>query len=369
MINENRLVEKFIEYVKIDSETLNEKAFADHLYAELDELGFDLFKDEIGQSFGSNGYNIYGYLHGDLDLEPLVLSCHMDTVTPGVGIQPVIRDGAIYSDGTTILGGDDKSGIAAIVEAIKVVQEKKMDHRPLEVVFTIAEEGGLKGSKNFDCSRVKSRKGLVFDSGGDVGAVITKAPAQDKFTFKVIGKAAHAGIAPEEGINAIQVAAEAISNMNLLRIDEETTANIGIIQGGNATNIVTPEVTVIAEARSLKNDKLDIQSKHMMDTFDSAAEKFGAKVEIIMERTNNAFQISDDHDLIGLMASCFDRMGVDMTLKSSGGGSDANNFNEKGIEMINLATGMSKVHTNDEFITIDNLTKVSRLVYEVITMG
>lgn len=366
MINKDRLVDKFLEYVKVDSESGNEAEICKLLVEEMKAIGMEVYTDNAGEKAESNGNNVYGYLKGDLDIDPILFSAHMDTVTPGNGVNPVIKNGVISSSGDTILGGDDKSGIAAVLEAIKTIKENDLSHGPIEVAFTIYEEGGLRGSKNLEYDKINSKKAFVLDSGGQIGKTIVQAPAQAKMIFKVIGKPAHAGLAPETGISAIQVASEAIHNMNLLRIDEETTANIGMFNGGQATNIVCPEVEVIAEARSLNNEKLKVQSEHMVKCFKDAAEKFGAKLECEVINMYPAFKVDTNEEIVKIVEKACEKLELDFETAPTGGGCDANIFNCKGITAVNLSTGMSKVHTLDEFIKIEDLEKITKLVLEIM---
>lgn len=366
MVNKERIIDKFIEYVQIDSETGNEGEFSKLIVEEMKNMGMTVWTDDAGEKVGSNGNNVYGYLDGTLDIEPILFSSHMDTVKPGVGIKPIIKDGVIYSSGNTILASDDKSGINGILEALRTIQENNMSHGPIEVVFTICEEGGMGGSKNLAYNKIKSKKAFVFDSSGEVGKIIVQAPAQDKIKVKIIGKPAHAGVAPEEGISAIQVASEAITNMKLLRIDEETTANIGTFNGGKATNIVCPEVEIVAEARSLNNEKLKKQSDHMIACFKKAAEKYEA--ELVYEITNmyKAFNIGKDDELVKRVQNVCNKLGIKSNPTSTGGGSDANIYNEHGIKAINLGTGMTKAHTLEEHITIQSLVDISNVALELM---
>ncbi|RJX72963.1 M20/M25/M40 family metallo-hydrolase [Vibrio sinensis] len=364
-INRERLVDHFIELVKIDSETGNELAIATTLAEQLGMLGFSVQKLPVPQEF-TNGFNIYARLEGEIE-DSIVLSCHMDTVTPGIGIEPIIEDGIIRSKGNTILGGDDKSGIAAIIEAVRCIQAENLAHKTIEIAFTVHEEGGLHGSEHFDMGCITSNKAIVLDTGGPIGTIVNKAPGQQKIVATIKGRPAHAGLAPEEGISAIGVAADAITQMNLLRIDEETTANIGIVHGGNATNIVMPELEIIAEARSLNDDKLTAQVNHMIETFEAAAAKHGAEVEIESTRAYNAFVIADDHPHIETVKTSFSAIGCDPITKATGGGSDANNFNAKGLTTVNISTGMAKVHTTEEFIAIEDMVKVCEFVKHYLT--
>ncbi len=360
-VNEKRLVDDFIRLVKIDSETKNELQMADTLYKDLTDLGFKVSKLEVPAEIGSNGYNIYAILEGTKEGN-IMYSCHMDTVTPGNNIKPVINGDIITSDGTTILGSDDKSGIAAILESIRVIKENNLEHKTIEIAFTIYEEGGLFGAKNFDVSILKSKNACVFDSGGEIGTIINQAPAQTGMTFKIIGKPAHAGLAPETGINALTVLSHAITKMNLSRIDEETTANIGIVSGGQATNIVMPEVTVKAEARSLNNDKLNKQVDHMVSVLEDTCKEFGATLEKDVRQSYQAFNVSDDNEFLQDVKETLASLNYTPKTVPTGGGSDANIFATKGLTCLNLSTGMSKVHTKEEFQKISDLIKITNFI-------
>lgn len=366
MINQERLVNAFLEYVQISSPTKKEGEFARHITKILTEIGFEVTVDDAGEKLGCDTGNVIAKMKGNTGGAPILFSCHMDTVSPGENIKPIIKDGVIYSDGTTILGGDDKAGIAAIVEAIKVIKENQMPHGDLEIVFSIFEEGGLHGAKNLNYDEIHAKHAFVLDSGGDPGQVIVQGPAQDKLDFKVIGRPAHAGVAPEEGISAIMVASEAIANMTLLRIDAETTANIGRIEGGTVTNIVAPECVVKAEARSLDNDKLAKQSAHMVECFEKAAEKFGAKVECEVARMYSAFNVATDAAIVKNVFAACEAVGLKPFTASSGGGSDTNVFNANGIMAVNLGIGERKPHTLEEHLHIVDLINASKLVLEII---
>lgn len=364
-MNQDRLIKRFMDYVQIDSETLNEGKFDGVLVDELKALGFEVYTDNAGEKIGSNGYNIYAYLEGDKDLEVLAFSCHTDTVKPGVGIVPVLEDGIIRSASDTILASDDKAGIAAIMEAVTQIREEQLSHRPLEIIFTIAEEGGLRGAKNLEFDRVRSKKAIILDSSGSVGNVVVKAPAQDKIYATFTGKPAHAGIEPEKGISAIQMACHAIEQMKLLRIDEETTANVGSFIAESATNIVSPQAKVIAEARSLNGEKLAKQTQHMVDCFKQAADQFGGQVEVVVESMYGPINIDSDDAFLAEIEQYMTALGFTVKLASTGGGSDANVFNTKGIKAINLGTGMTGAHTLEEHISVKDLTDLCRVVKHI----
>lgn len=369
MINKNRVVEEFMKYVQIDSETKSEGEFAKFIKKELEALGAEVTVDGAGEIVGSDTGNVIARFKGTREGEPILFSCHMDTVTPGKGIKPIIKDDVIYSDGTTILGGDDKAGIAAILEAFKVIKENNIDHGPVEIAFTIFEEGGLFGSKNLDYSKINAKHAFVLDSGGNPGQIVIKGPAQDKITVKITGRPAHAGVCPEQGISAIQVASHAIANMKLLRIDEDTTANIGTISGGTVTNIVCPEVNILAEARSTDIKKLDVQTEHMINCFKDAAEKFEAVAEVKAERMYGPFVVDENEHVVEKAKKAFENLGIESFTAATGGGSDTNVLNNNGIKAVNLGIGERKAHTLEEHLRIEDLVNISKVVVELIKIS
>jgi tripeptide aminopeptidase len=250
---------------------------------------------------------------------------------------------------------------------LRTVKEENISHPTIEIVFTVCEEVGLLGSANLDYSRITAKKAAVLDSSGDAGRIITSAPGQVKIDGIFVGKSAHAGIAPETGISAIQVAAEAVSNMKLLRIDKETTANIGTFCCEGATNIVAEKVHFVAEARSLNLEKLAAQTLHMTQCIDNACKKYGGKFEgKVLELYQPYAKPDSDSFVQEVMAAC-EKAGLKGETASTGGGSDANNFNANGIQTVNLGTGMAKVHTTNEEISIQNLEDTAALVLALAT--
>ncbi len=366
MINEKRLLDTFVEYVQIDSETLNEKQIGEKLVADLQALGLTVDTDNAGAAFGSNGFNVHAYIEGELGGDPLIFSAHMDTVKPGNGIKPIITDGLIHTDGTTILAGDDKCGIAAVVEAVRTVIENKLPHRNIEILFTIAEEGGLRGAKHLDYGMVKGKDVVVLDAGGEVGSVITACPGQTNIQAKITGKTAHAGIAPETGISAIQVAAKGIANMNLLRIDEETTCNIGTIKAEFATNIVPDKCEVIAEVRSRNLDKLNAQTQHIVDCLQAACDEMGATLECETSTNYISFDVPLDDVLVKMIEEACGRLDLPFSTAKGGGGSDANVMALHGFKSVVLGVGMTNVHTCEECLKVDDLNKTAALCLDLM---
>jgi len=365
MVDQERLVQSFIEFVSIDSESCNEKRFGETMLQRLHALGFETQMDGKGAEFGSNYGNSIAKLPGKVDIEPILFSCHLDTVSPGKNIKPVIKDGVIYSDGSTILGADDKAGIAAILEAIRVIQDEKIAHGDVELVFSFMEEKGLNGAKSLDYNLVKSKVVYTLDEGA-IGRIVVQGPAQDKIDVRVLGKAAHAGVAPEEGVSAILVTAKALSQMKLLRVDADTTANFGSIHGGGETNIVPSEVVLKGEARSLVNEKLTAQTQHMVDCFEQAAAEHGAQVEIKHERMYPAFKVEADDAIVLKAQNALRAIGLESVVAKTGGGSDTNVYNSKGLKAVTLGSGEMKAHTLEEHVHIDDLVNLSRLVIALI---
>jgi tripeptide aminopeptidase len=357
LINESRLLKTFLDLVAIDSPSGHEAAVGRELLARFRDLGGEVSQDEHG--------NVIARWNGTGDW--LLLSAHMDTVGQDIGIKPQIRDGVIYSDGTTILGGDDKSGVAAILEVIEALREDGAAHPPLEVVISVGEEVGLQGAKWLDKSQLRARQGYVLDSGGPIGTVVMSAPSQDSLRVVMHGKKAHAGSEPENGINAIRVAAEAIAAMPLGRIDFETTSNIGVIQGGMATNIVPDEVILRGEARSRDNAKLDAQTKAMVDAFEAAASQHGARAEVHVTRAYNTYRLSSDDAVVRRAVDAAERLGFEPAFRDSGGGADANIYAEAGIRCAVLSTGMAAVHTPQEHLAIDDMLNATRLLQAIVT--
>ena len=364
--NTQRLVDQFIAMARIASPSRQEGKLAAYLRTELEALGFIVEVDSAGEQTGGETGNLIATLPGTTDAEPLLFSCHLDTVTPCVGVTPVIEDGVIRSDGTTILGGDDKAGIAAILEGVRRIRERGVAHGLIQAVFTICEEVGMHGAIGLDYSKIKATRAFILDADGPLGQIIVRGPAKDAINVVIHGRSAHAGLKPEAGISAIQVAARAIERMKLLRIDEETTANLGRISGGGATNIVTDRVEITAEARSLSNEKLDIQGAHMSACFEDAAREFGSTAEVEIERSYSAFSLGEDEPVVRQCIDAMRQLGLEPTLASTGGGSDCNIFNRHGMKAIDLSIGMTDVHTQKESLRIADLEMTARLVEALI---
>lgn len=367
MINRERLLAEFCELTRIDSPTKNERQIADLLKERLKSLRMIVTEDQAGLAIGGNCGNVLAYLKGNLPQAPkLLLSAHMDTVDPCLGIEPVLHAGLITSAGPTILGADDKAGIASILEALKVIQEQSIPHGDIQVIFSVAEEGGLNGSKNLDITQLKADLGFVLDAVGAPGVIILEAPGQDRINVTIKGRASHAGFAPEDGVSAIVVAAKAIANLKTGRLDEETTSNIGTIQGGRATNIVPDRVEIACESRSRNLGKLERQTAEMGETFKHWANKLGALAEVEVIRLYDPFTIGRESAIALLAAQAAQAANFTASFEATGGGSDANYYNCYGVPCVVLGIGMQKPHTTTEFIAEEDLYRSAKLVVEII---
>jgi len=370
MINSQRLAQRFQALVEIDSLSREERNVAIEIEKTLTAMGATVCYDTAGEQVNGNCSNLVARFKGTVDAEPIFLSGHMDTVGPGKGIKVQFEDGIFKSDGTTILGSDDKSALAIILEVMDVILENKIDYPPVEIVFTVCEEIGLLGAKYFDYSLMDSKFGYILDST-DTHGIVTKAPAANKIIIKIYGKGAHAGAEPENGVNAILVASRAISKLRLGRIDEETTCNIGTIKGGVATNIVPAFVEVHGEARSHDVEKLKIVTDGIVSSFQTAADEFKdasdlPRVEAIVENDFPHTNIPEDHMAIVLARKAADNLGIALESKTIGGGADANIFFGKGIVAGVLGTGMTDVHTLNESIALADMENSAKLVLEIL---
>ncbi len=362
-INEEHLLKTFLELCRIDSLSKDERAVADYIKSKIGDK-LEIIEDATGNQIGGNTGNLYIYVPGTGD--PIMFSAHMDTVGPVGNIEPILDDdGVIRTAGDTVLGGDDKVALAAFLEMLELI-DGIPDHRPVELVITVAEEIGLLGAYNFDVSLIKSDLGYIIDTSQPPGNAVNAAPGSEILKADFVGKAAHAGIAPEKGINALQAAARAISGMKLGRIDEETTANIGIMESGNATNIVPEKAHLEGEIRSHDSGKLITQKEHMTTRLRDAAEKIGAKVKIEWKHAYAAFKIPEEAASITRLKKADDTLGLPFELLPGGGGSDGNVFNEKGLECIVLGCGMNDVHSTDENVAVKDLNDIARLVVELV---
>lgn len=375
MINRQRLTDEFARLAAITSPPLREGAIARYLAERLALLGAEILFDRADQATGGEiGNLIARFAAAGRDGEPLLMSVHMDTVEPGAEVVPVLNDGVFTSASGTILGADDKAGIAELIEALEVVREHGIPRGPLEVVVTIAEEIGLVGAKHLDYALLRARYGFALDTTG-MGHMVLRAPGANRIKVEIVGRESHAGVAPESGLSAIQTAALALAEMQLGRIDFETTANFGKIEGGVACNIIPGRVFLEGEARSHDPDKLAAQTAHMVACFERAAERMTRSIggetvspvlHIDVQPDYPHMAVAEEAPVTRLAQAAAAAAGQPLAIKLGGGGSDANIFNAHGIETIILATGMRDVHSPKESVSVDDMVTVAELLVEVL---
>ncbi len=368
-VNRERLLATFVDLLGVNATSRKEKPMAEMVLAAMHELGATVHLDDAGVQIGGEVGNLIADFPGTVDAPPLLFCAHFDTVQPTEGLVLRQTGEKFTSDGTTILGADDRAGIAAILEMLHTLRDSGMPHPPLQCVFTIAEEIGVMGSMVLDYSLITAPYGFVPDSSGPVGRIIVSAPAQQHIDFVVHGKAAHAGMNPETGVSAITVAAKGIARMKLGRLDDETTANVGIISGGHATNIVADRVEIEAEARSRNPQKLADQVAHMRACLEEEAAAVGATVECTLTDTFPAFTLAADSPTVRMATQAAETVGAPPVVMATGGGSDANFFNQHGVQAAILSTGYENPHGTNESQDIAQLVTLAQWLVEIVALG
>ncbi|MFO7611189.1 MAG: M20/M25/M40 family metallo-hydrolase [Clostridia bacterium] len=361
-----RIVEEFLNLVVIDNESLKERQMADYIKKRLVSMGYAPIEDEAGKSTGGNAGNVICRIPGSSKLPSVMFLAHMDSVYPCTGKVPVIRGEFIESAGDTVLGSDDLSGVAAMINLAENLINNESPRGDVWLVFTIAEEIGLMGARNLDLGSITADFAYVLDSGGDIGRATVSSPSHNTFNAVITGKAAHAGMEPEKGVSAITAASRAIADMRLGRIDEETTSNIGIIEGGRALNIVCDSVVVKGEVRSRDIRKLEELSNEIVEKFKKHAGAMGAGATVEMTREYNSFRVGIEEEMLVRFIKALERLGLPYVEEHSGGGSDTNIIYHKGIKALTISTGMDRMHMKTERISIANLLKLEKLTMELI---
>ncbi len=353
------LLETFLALVAFDSPSFEEQRISLLLEHALLEAGLSTDYDEAG--------NLYGFLPGDGPA--ILLNAHMDTVELARGAKAVVENGMVRTDGTTALGADDKAAVAAILTALRTIKEKQLAHPNLVILFTTAEEQGLLGAKQLEVEKLATvRYGYTFDASKPVGLAITAAPSYDKIEAVFHGKGAHAGFKPESGISAIQMASEAVSRMSLLRIDHETTANVGSFIAPGAKNIVCDKAQLVFEARSLDNEKLKKQTDRMKQELLDAARRHGGSVEIHHEHLYEVYHHQQDSPVLAAFKHACAKLGIPCREEPTLGGSDANILNALGIPTLVCSIGYEEAHTTEEYIPLAELHRLGQLVLELATL-
>jgi len=348
-------LELFLELAAIPSPPGEERGVADVVLRYLRGLGLEPDEDGCGPEIGSTMGNIYARIEPTADGTPLFFCAHLDTVPPDGRLEPVVDDGVVRNAGGTILGADNKSAVVAMLEGARRVLAENRPHAGIELLFTPKEEVGLIGAYAFDSDRLHAELGYVYDQAAPIGEVILGAPYSQSLEVRFHGRAAHSGMYPEEGRSAIQAAAKAIADLRLGRVDEETTSNVGVISGGTGGNIVPEWCTFLAEARSHDEAKLKAIVQEMLDAFSFAATATDCEVETKVRKSYGGYRFKQSDDVVQLAVDALGRCGYEATYALSGGAADANVFNERGRRCVNLANGMTDIHTPDERIAVDDL--------------
>ncbi len=368
MIDPHEMTREFCELVRVDSPSLQEAPVNELIRERLAEMGIEAEEDDAAATVGGSAGNLIARIPGAEGAPTVLLNAHTDTVEPGCGICPEVKDTVICSDGSTVLGADDKAGCTIILTALRHLMDEGLSHPPLEVVFTVAEEIGLCGAQALDHDGLEAQMGYVMDGGRTMGVITHAAPSACKFEWQVHGVAAHAGVCPERGLNSIRVAAEAIAEIPVGRLDFETTANIGVINGGDATNIV-PELTVVrGETRSHSEEKLERQRDLMVRAFEQAARRHDADLDADVTSTYRSFDIAREEPVLDYAWRACEQLDCEPQMERGGGGSDANVFNEHGIPSVILATGPAEVHTVNEWVDAKLMAESARWLSETLTL-
>ena len=377
-INRERILDEFQRLVSFDSPSYQEKAIADYLKEKLLSLGLEVKEDNAAKELFSEdntridaASNIYGYLKGNVPGEPVLFSSHLDTVSPETGKKAVIHeDGKITSEGETVLGADDVSGLVSILEALTIIRDEELEHPDIEILFTVAEEPYCSGSRFVQYDRLKSKIGYVLDLTGPVGTAAIAAPSIISLNVQVKGKAAHAGFEPEKGINALSMAAEALAGIRTGRLGNGITVNFGTISGGTGKNIVPEAILIEGEIRGLNHEKAQEQVEVIKKVFESSAEKYGGEIIFKAEEHIRAYSVAQDSDAVRRFKEAANKLqsknGVNLI--TTYGGSDANRFNEHGIETIVLSCGMENCHSCSEYTTIEELERSALLTLKLMQL-
>ncbi len=363
---DSRLQEMFLSFAGLDSLSFHERGVADRLKNELQKLGFEVTEDDAGVRYGAESGNIYGFLKGTENRQPVLFSAHMDTVAPGKGKQPRVEGDRIVSDGTTVLGADDICGIVEILEGIRLAKQDPAGYGDIEVLFTIAEEVYGKGARGFDFTRLISGDSYVLDMSGPPGSAARKAPSIISFETVITGKAAHAGFAPENGIHALSAAAKAIARIPQGKVSDITTLNIGTIQGGTADNIVPMSVLCTGEVRSFNHEEALRWIERIEKVFREEAEAIGAAAKTDPTVHILAYETGEEAEVCRQFREVCKQLNLPGFLKATHGGSDNNIFAEHGISGIVLSCGMYQTHGTEEYTTLTDLAMGARLVAGII---
>jgi tripeptide aminopeptidase len=365
-MNSTRLLERFFSYVQCASESGKEAEFCSFLENELNRLGLFVQRDCVGPLCGSDGWNIYARLDGTGDA--MLFSAHLDTVYPGKNIKPIIKDGIIRSGGDTVLGADDKAGIAAIMEALESIIESAKPHRTIEVLFSVCEEPGLFGAKHADYSNIISKQAVVLDNES-LGEIINANPANMVLFFEVFGKSAHAGMSPEEGVHALKAAAKAVADIPVGNVDEISVMNISNFISPGKTNVIADKASFDMEIRSFDEERLQHHIATSEKAVKEACEFYGTSYKMRTERHSDIIYVSESSAIVNEIIEKFAQVGVVGKTAKSFGGCDATHIFAAGLDVVNLGIGMKSVHSCNEYISVYDLETTAKLIELLMVNG
>jgi len=365
-INQTKLVNLFLELIKIDGVSLNERAIADHIIKKLHAWKLPVEEDDTAAKINGNCGNLIVRVPGIDDEHPLLIMAHLDTVTSTAQLKPIIKDGTISSSGDTILGADDRSGVAVILYVLESILSDKQKHRSLEIVFSVAEELGMFGATHLNMEKLRASEGYVLDCSREVGCYVASTVTAIDFKVDFYGRAAHSGVAPEKGINAISMAAEILNNFPVGRLDQQTVANIGTIQGGVATNVVPDKVTITGEFRSFDDEKIKNIQQKLEQNFLAVTQKYNGRIEPSFTIGFKGFKLGSEQPVVKVLETKLSQMGIQVQPLDYYGGSDANVINARGITVANLGMSVKNPHAHSEQIAINDLVSAAELVMRLI---
>ena len=366
-MDQDRLLKQFCRLVSIDAPSLKERRMADYLKAELEELGFEVEEDGAGDALEGDSGNLYAVLKGTKKSSPLLFSLHMDTVFPAEGKQAVIHeDGRITSNGDTVLGADDMAGMASVLEALRTIVEEGAEHRDVELLISVGEELHLLGSGIFEFEKISAKESYTLDLSGQIGTAAWQAPSLASFAAKISGRSAHAGFAPEKGIHAVAIAARAVNRIDIGRVSEAMTVNIGSISGGTATNVIPDSCIVTGEVRGFSHEAVLGETERIKEIFKEEAKAEGGSISFQYQMPLTAFETPHGHPVVKRFRRACEKLGIQPQMVRTFGGSDQNNLSCHGVTGLVLASAMHQVHSCQEFTEISEMLDVPRLVYEII---
>ncbi len=366
-VDDRKLLDLFLQLIRIESTSLHERAMADYLIDQFKSWQVDVSEDRAAAKIGGNAGNLIVRLDSDSKRSsPLALLAHIDTVRSTAGVKPMIENGVIRSDGSTILGADNRSGVALILYVISEILEKKLKHRSLEIVFTVAEELGMLGALALDFGQLSAKEGYVFDCSARPGSYVAESPTAFDFRVDCQGRAAHSAVAPEKGINALSMALEIMNQFPLGRINPQTVANIGTIHGGSADNVVPDQVRFTGEFRSFSPSEIERIKASLNTSCRSVSQKYGGTCEVAFTLSFEGYKFEPQTPVIQRLHQAMQELQLVPNPMVYSGGSDVNVLNANGIQAVNVGIGASNPHSNEEQIALADMVKGAELLLRLV---